>query len=263
MKSIRWICLAAALLIAALTPLGALADVPTTYMEAFFVNDFVDVIDASDEAYMVDLGERLEDETGAQLVVATVTFLDGMDIEEYAYQMFNNWKLGESEDKQNGVLLLTSVGDRDIWVTVGEDLEKQLPPSVTGAYLDDYAVPYLKDNDFSQGLRLTYEALANKLASIYGATLQTNSNSNTANNNSAYNNSVVNEPYDNNYYNDSYNNTSSGGGFGSFMEIILGIIVLAVIILVVSRLFRSGGGGGNAGCCLLGWLMGRNSGGGR
>ncbi len=45
-----------------------------------------------------------------------------MDIEEYAYELFNKWKIGSAKD-QTGVLWLLSVGDRrNIKITTAEDL---------------------------------------------------------------------------------------------------------------------------------------------
>lgn len=257
----RWICLLMAMAFAVLLPLSAQAAIPSEPMTAFYANDYADVISSANEQTMVSIGTQLEDETTAQLVAVTVNFLDGLDIEEYGYQLFNSWGLGQA-DENNGVLLIMSVGDRDIRIIVGKGLESSLSPATTGALLDDYAIPYLADDDFSQGMLSAYEALADKIASIYGVNLtqssqpvsQTNSNS-YGNNNSGY------------YDDYGYQNTSSGGGFGGVMEIIIGIIVLVAIVAVVGSIFRSRGNGGScmstSSCCLLGWLAGRGGGGGR
>ena len=41
----------------------------------------------------------LEAKSGIQLVVATVTSLEGQEIEPYANELFRNWKLGEKDKK--------------------------------------------------------------------------------------------------------------------------------------------------------------------
>src|SRR4051812_20844023 len=53
----------------------------------------------------------LEAKSGIQLVVATVTSLEGQEIEPYANQLFRTWKLGE-KTKNNGVLLLVAPNER-------------------------------------------------------------------------------------------------------------------------------------------------------
>ena len=51
--------------------------------EAFFVNDFADVINADDEQKILSQGATLQENTKAQAVVATIETLDGKPIEEY------------------------------------------------------------------------------------------------------------------------------------------------------------------------------------
>lgn len=234
-------------------PLCALAAPPREYMDAFYVNDFADVISDADETEMLALGRALAEACGAEVVAVTVNFLDGLDIEEYTHQVFTNWALGEAE-KDNGVLLLLSVGDREIWTETGEGLESKLPPSVVGAYMDTYAVPYLRENDYTAGMRENYRALCEKVASIYGAKLSVATQPNVADDGSGYG-----YEYDYGY---NYGNTYENGGNASreggisFMEIIVGIIVLVVIFSIVGSIFRSAG---NASGCLFGWILGRGT----
>lgn len=223
-------------------PISGMASVPTKPMEAYYVNDYADVISAEDEAEILALGAAVYEACGADVVAVTVNFLDGLDIEEYGYQLFNKWALGQENDS-NGVLLIVSVGDREIATLVGEDLENKLPSSVTGAYTDEYAIPYLADNDFSTGMLENYRALCQKVASIYGVTLNAAGQQYDA--------------YDGDYgYYEGEGNANSWYGGISLVEIIIGIVVLVVIFSIVSSLFRSGG---NAPGCLFGWMLGRGT----
>lgn len=248
MKKNRWICLAAACLLSLLLPLSALAAVPSKPMEAFYVNDYADVISAEDEAYISQLGAALDDETTAQVVAVAVTWLDGMDIEQYAYDLFNAWGIGDAE-KNNGVLLLVAIGDRGIHTVVGRGLEDQLPESVTGAYTDDYAIAYLEEDDFSTGIRENYKALVDKVASIYGVSLSTAQADTVP---SGYTSGYDNPSYQDNGYRES----SGGFDFGGIMSIIIGIIVVVVVLAIIGSIFRSAGNGSG---CLFGWLLGRGS----
>jgi uncharacterized protein len=67
----------------------------------------------------------LEAKSGIQLVVATVTSLEGQEIEPYANELFRNWKLGEKE-KNNGVLLLVAPNEHRVRIEVGYGLEGTL-----------------------------------------------------------------------------------------------------------------------------------------
>ena len=96
-----------ALLVLLAVPAAALT-VPEP-SELFYVADYANVLENDTIDYMVERNDLLYDQTGAQIVVLTVDFLDGAEIEDYAYAVFNDWGIG-SADKNNGVLLLLVIG---------------------------------------------------------------------------------------------------------------------------------------------------------
>ena len=75
--------------------------------KSFYVLDQSDVIDSGTEDYIVSKNAELYKETGAQIVVVTMDFING-GIKDYAYSLFNKWGVGP-EEKQNGLLDRKSV----------------------------------------------------------------------------------------------------------------------------------------------------------
>ena len=75
----------------------------------------------------------LEPKSGIQLVVATVTSLDGEEIEPYANGLFRAWKLGERQ-RNNGVLLLVAPKERRVRIEVGYGLEGTLTDAVSSSH---------------------------------------------------------------------------------------------------------------------------------
>ena len=96
----------------------------------FYVNDNAGVLTRETKQYIMDTNVELQKKTGAQIVVVTVKSLNGMSIEDYAYQLFNSWGIGD-KNKDNGLLLLCSYGDREFRVEVGYGLEGKLPDGKT------------------------------------------------------------------------------------------------------------------------------------
>lgn len=141
---------------------------PTTQ---FFVNDFADVITKSDEDEIFNISRELYEKSGnsTQLVVVTIDSLDGYSIEEYANELFNKWGIGDKE-KNDGVLVLLSVGDRRSRIEVGYGLEGILTDSGTGKIQDEYMIPYYKNNEFSKGLVSGVQAISNKIDNIEAIT---------------------------------------------------------------------------------------------
>lgn len=135
----------------------------------FFVNDFANVIDSDDENEIMNIGSSLNNQTTAQVVVVTVDSLNGYDENEYALELGREWGVGDDE-KNNGVVILLSVSDRKISIQVGYGLEGCLNDAKVGRILDEYAIPYLSDDNFSKGLTEAFKAVVTVIYDEYGVT---------------------------------------------------------------------------------------------
>ena len=147
---------------------AAKTDIPAP-TKNFFVNDFAGVIDADHERAMQIAGETLYATSKAQVVVVTIPSLDGQDIESYSMDLASEWGIGD-EEEDNGLLLLLSVAEPRVRIEVGSGLEGALPDSKAGRILDTYMIPYYHEGGFSQGLVDTYNALVNEVYVEYGVT---------------------------------------------------------------------------------------------
>ena len=78
---------------------SAFASIPDA-PNPFYAADFANVLNTDTEDYIIEQNGILEKFCGAQIVVVTTNFLDGMDIEDYAYKLFNDWGIGD-EDENN------------------------------------------------------------------------------------------------------------------------------------------------------------------
>lgn len=161
----KWIGRMAVLLAFVLTlsgsTLAVFGEIPSATKE-FYVNDYAGIFSDAWKEELCKAGEQLYDDTTAQLVVLTVDTTDGEDISDYAVETGRKWGIG-SKKKNNGVLIVLSVSDRKVWVSVGYGLEGKLPDSKTGRLLDEYAVPSYKDNQFEKGTVELYYALLNEI----------------------------------------------------------------------------------------------------
>jgi len=80
--------------------------------DADYVSDQVGYVDEKTRAELRRLNGGFE-EVGIQIVVAVIPSLDGQDIESYANQVFRAWGIGDA-DEDNGLLLLISEQDKKI-----------------------------------------------------------------------------------------------------------------------------------------------------
>jgi uncharacterized protein len=135
-----------------------------------FVNDFAGVIPDAEENRTEAICRELNQKTGAELAVVTVRELEGLTVETYANELFEDWGIGK-KGEDNGVLILLAVTERKIWIEVGYGLEPVLPAGKAGGILDQYAMPFLSQNDFGNGLYAGASAVALTIAEDAGVTL--------------------------------------------------------------------------------------------
>ena len=136
---------------------------PTT---DFYVNDYSDVISKETEEYIIEKNALLNEKTRAQIVVVTVPTLDDLSVEDYATELFREFGIGDKE-KNNGLLILISTGERKVRIEVGYGLEETITDGKSGRILDTYMVPYLKDDDYDQAVKTGFDALFNEVVKYY------------------------------------------------------------------------------------------------
>lgn len=137
------------------------------HTEKFFVNDFANVISDSHETEIYNKGVYLNDKTTAQVVAVTVDTIGDREIYEYALELGRKWGVGTKED-DNGVIILLSVNDRNIYIAVGYGLEGAIPDSKADMIIEEYAIESFSEDDFSSGMAAMYNAVCNEVLIEYG-----------------------------------------------------------------------------------------------
>ena len=114
------------------------------------VNDFAGVLTEDDRAYLEDFLRTLERDTSAEVVVVTVTSLDGLNIEEFAVRLFADWGIGDAA-KDNGVLLVAPA-ERRVRIEVCYGLEGSLPDGLAGEIIRSAIVPEFQQGNLRRGI---------------------------------------------------------------------------------------------------------------
>lgn len=139
--------------------------------DELYVNDFANVLSDEEEKRLLDKAVTLAEESdGIQVVLSTVESLDGNPIENYALEMYNQYKIGKDD---MGVLILLSTGDRQIRIEVGKAMEAYINDSKAGRLMDEYAIPYLKEDKFNEGLINLQESLISEVTKSVAADSET------------------------------------------------------------------------------------------
>ena len=198
--------------------------------DSFYVADYANVLSNSTEEMIINYNGALEQQCqGAQIVVVTVNYLEGMYSDEYAAKIFNSWGIGSSK-YNNGMLLLLGVQENKAWLQVGLGLD--LSSNEIDRMFDRYFWDEFDSGDYDEAVEDMFDALLKWFDNEYG--------SNVSN-------------ADDDYYGEYYGETSYDNS-GSILWLIILIIVLALVFGKRNRGGRGGRGGGG-GSSWLPWLL--------
>lgn len=132
-----------------------------------YVYDEAGVLSEGTKEHIINSSYDLSQQSGGEIIVACVNTTGLYDIADYAYEMFNTWKIG-GKDKDNGVLLLLSIDEQDYWCLQGEGLEKNLSSGKIKLILNEYLEPDFASGNYDAGVLATYNALLGELEAAYG-----------------------------------------------------------------------------------------------
>ncbi len=136
---------------------------PTT---EFYVNDYANLLSDEVEKSIINVNKQLESQTDAQVVVVTVENLENQSLEEYATDLFRSFGIGDKE-KNNGVLILVAKEERQLRIEVGYGLEGALPDGKVGRIEDEYMIPYLKEENWNEGIQNGFNKIIEVLCEEY------------------------------------------------------------------------------------------------
>lgn len=140
-----------ALILLALAQMVSAQPLENSLQPVGFVNDYAGTLDKSFAGLIEAAAVELEKNTSAEMFVAIVKSSGQLSTKDYATELFNKWKIGK-KGKDNGLLILLFVEERRVEIETGYGLEGLLPDSKAGRILDEYAIPFLKENKYGEGL---------------------------------------------------------------------------------------------------------------
>jgi uncharacterized protein len=107
-----------------------------------------------------------EQETGNQVVVVTLSSLQGESIEDYGYQLGRHWGIGTAEHN-NGVLLIVAPHERKVRIEVGYGLEGTLTDARSDEIIQQVILPKFRTKHYGEGILLGTQAILATLQGTY------------------------------------------------------------------------------------------------
>lgn len=103
------------------------------------------VNDDIEKALSVEL-ENFRTAFGPQIAVAVINTTGTASTADYAFDLANKWSVGDAE-RDDGVLILIALEDRELRIDVGSGVEGDLTDVAAGRIVDEVMLPLLRAND--------------------------------------------------------------------------------------------------------------------
>lgn len=128
-----------------------------------FVNDYADLLNEQDETQLNQLIESIDQETSIQYGICIISNTNGYSIRELATEIGNQWGVGQ-EDKNNGIVVLLSKEDKQIFIATGLGTENYISENDLKILIEESIFPHLKSGKFYHGIRTGILGIQEKLA---------------------------------------------------------------------------------------------------
>lgn len=116
-----------------------------------FVNDYAEVLTPEQEEILEAKLNSLSTSDGSELAVVTIKDLGGDTVENYAASLFAEWGIGK-KDRDNGLLLLVAIDNREMRIEVGYGLEGTITDAQAYWIIRDVITPAFRNEDYYSGI---------------------------------------------------------------------------------------------------------------
>lgn len=134
-----------------------------------YVSDFARVVDAASRAQLEQYALRLDRVAGVQMAFVTVDTVGGAPIEEFANNLYRKWGIGQ-KGKDEGLLLLLVINDKDSRLEVGRGLEPYITDGTAGGTLRQMR-PMLQAGHYGDAMLWAAQTLGQRVAQAKGVDL--------------------------------------------------------------------------------------------
>lgn len=115
------------------------------------VVDEADLLSILEERAITKKIEKLEQDTGAQVVLVTLPGTKPLSIEQFSILLAERWQIGR-KGVDDGILITVASKDRKMRIEVGYGLEGRIPDVVAKRIIDRYMVPFFKKKNYAGGI---------------------------------------------------------------------------------------------------------------
>lgn len=138
------------------------------------VYDYTNLLSASQKSNLERKLIKYSDTTSTQIVVAIINSTNGENITYLGAKWGQKWGIGDSKEKDNGILIILAKEDRRVAINTGYGVEHLLTDAMSKRIIERDIIPYFKKNDYPGGLNRGTDAIFEVLNGEYKGSRQSN-----------------------------------------------------------------------------------------
>lgn len=146
----------------------AQGDFPPAPVPPKLVNDFSNTLSQTEIAQLERKLVAYNDSTSSQVTIVMIKSLGPYDISDYAFQLGDRWGIGQ-KDRDNGVLILSAMDDRKVFIATGYGMEGAIPDALAKRIIEQIIVPNFRMEQYFTGLDRATDMIFKLAAGEYQA----------------------------------------------------------------------------------------------
>lgn len=147
----------------------AMAYLPERPNPPRLVNDFANVLSATEEKKLEDKLVAYSDSTTTQIAIVTIQSLEGAEVGNYAAELGEKWGIGTKQN-HNGIIILMALQERKVTIRTGYGVEEKLGAVTCDKIIKNKVVPNFKNGDYYKAFDAATDEMIQRLQGMYKAT---------------------------------------------------------------------------------------------
>lgn len=125
-----------------------------------YVSDFAEVLDDEWQSHIRGVCKELETRTGVEMIVVAIPTVNPFPhARDYAKALYEEWRIGTAQ-KEQGILLLTSIKERQAVVVLGKTLIPVIGKPQLDTLSEQHLIPMFESKNYGEAIYQTSVGLA-------------------------------------------------------------------------------------------------------
>jgi uncharacterized protein len=136
-----------------LLPIGSIAQnkLPVPSAPQSWVNDYAGLFSSAQASALENKLNEFEYRTSTQIFVVTLDDNGGYSVSDLAPRIGELWGVGQ-QGKDNGLLMVLDMQDRDVFISTGYGLEEYIPDAIASRIVQNEIIPNFKNGNYYAGV---------------------------------------------------------------------------------------------------------------